>query len=333
MVLLLTEQGISVSIQQGNIVIEGNNLKRKFPKELLETVIIFGNVNLTTPFVNFCLTKNVNISFFSIKGKYFGRLTSTINTNIFRLKKQLFLTDEKEYKTELSKKIIFAKITNQIETLRRYDVSVEKPLIKNINEMVFNRRKIEEISSIDELLGIEGYCARVYFNGLSKILPEEYKFKGRNKRPPRDPFNSMLSLGYTLAMNEIMGQLEAVYLNPYGGFLHKDRERHPTLASDLVEEWRALLIYSLCLDLVLNDKIKLDDFVTYEDVYGVFLTQKGMKIFLAALADRWDQRNNYLDYLKYPVTFRKAIYHQCSSLARSIEYSDTDIYQPILIRW
>ena len=105
-------------------------------------------------------------------------------------------------------------------------------------------------------MGYEGAAARIYFSTLGKLIDSEFIFSGRNKRPPLDPFNSMISLGYSIILNEIYGKLEGKGLNPYFGILHKDREKHPTLASDMMEEWRAVLIDTLVMGMLNGQPLK-----------------------------------------------------------------------------
>lgn len=110
-----------------------------------------------------------------------------------------------------------------------------------MNEKALNSKGIEQ------LMGYEGTAARLYFGQLGELINPVFFFTGRTRRPPTDPFNSMISLGYSIILNELYGKIEGKGLNPYFGIMHKDREKHPTLASDLMEEWRAVLIDSTAL--------------------------------------------------------------------------------------
>lgn len=125
--------------------------------------------------------------------------------------------------------------------------------------------KISENLTLKEIMGYEGNAAREYFCGLSKIIKPEFSFKGRNRMPPKDPFNSLISLGYTLLLHEAYGEIENKGLSPYCGYLHSDHERHPTLASDLMEEWRAVIVDSVVLSLIQGNEISPDDFYTDKD--------------------------------------------------------------------
>lgn len=180
-------------------------------------------------------------------------------------------------------------------------------------------------------MGHEGTAAKYYFKGLSKVIDPDFAFTGRNRMPPKDAFNSMLSLGYTIMMYEIYGELENKGLTPYGGFIHADRERHPTLASDLMEEWRAVIIDSVVMSLCNGKEISPDEFVTDEETGGVFLTKAGMRIFLKKLEAKLRSETGYIEST-YRMSFRRAFRHQVNALTQAIEASDPLLYEPIVIR-
>lgn len=133
----------------------------------------------------------------------------------------------------MAKKIISAKLKNQSVVLRRYEKSRGLELQDEQKMLNICRAKIPRCTSVPEVIGYEGQGAKYYFAGLSKCVEEDFKFSGRNKRPPKDEFNSMLSLGYSILMNEVYSKIEMKGLNPYFGFIHRDAEKHPTLASDV----------------------------------------------------------------------------------------------------
>lgn len=128
----------------------------------------------------------------------------------------------------------------------RYAPTEKKEEVQHIIEqMKLAAKNIDKCTSVSQIMGYEGIAARHYFMGLSKCILPEFGFCGRSRRPPKDEFNSMISLGYAMLMNEIYGAVEGKGLNVYAGFLHQDRERHPTVASDMMEEWRSVLIDSM----------------------------------------------------------------------------------------
>ncbi|MDO5718871.1 MAG: CRISPR-associated endonuclease Cas1, partial [Tissierellia bacterium] len=176
----------------------------------------------------------------------------------------------------------------------------------------------------------EGIVSKNYYSALGKIMPKDFKFNKRTRRPPRDPFNSMISLGYTILLHEIIGQIESVGLSAYGGFVHGHTRKHPSLASDLIEEFRQIIVDSLVISMVLNGRVSINDFEITAD--GVFLNKDFLKLFLAELQNKMEIKQNYLSYLDNPVSYRKAIYHQSIKFSKAIENSDPFLYNPLRIR-
>ena len=332
--LYLCEHGAVIGIEGGYFkVVHKDKSETRIPKETLEAIALFGNNNLTTPCVEECLKRDIPVSFFSANGAYFGRLESTRHSNIFRQKKQIYLSDDPKFCLEFSKSILTAKTKNQVTILRRYMRTTRTDVNDEITFMLKNIRKIETSENSDVCKGYEGLIAREYFSALAKMVPEEFKFKGRNKQPPRDAFNSMLSLGYTMLMYEIYGEIENAGLTPYAGFLHKDRERHPTLASDLMEEWRAVLIDSVVLSLVVGREISIEEFWNDENTGGVFLSHEAMKTFLKKYELKMRQNTKYIEEAgKSFSSYRQVIRFQVQKLVHMIMEHDVKEYHPIIIR-
>lgn len=217
-------------------------------------------------------------------------------------------------------------VENQIKNYRE---NIDRP----IAEMKYMQQKVVEMAkSVDQLMGYEGNAARIYFRTLGKLIDPEFAFTGRNRRPPLDPFNSMLSLGYSIILNEIYGKLEGKGLNPYFGMLHQDREKHPTLASDMMEEWRAVLVDTTVMGILNGHELSVDDFYSEENKLGVFLSDRAFKIYLKKLEEKFRSDNKYLSYVDYSVSFRKALDLQVNQLAKMLETGDLTLYKPVKIR-
>ena len=142
----------------------------------------------------------------------------------------------------------------------------------------------------------------------------------------------MFSLGYSILMNEIYSKIELKGLNPYFGLLHRDAEKHPTLASDLMEEWRAVIVDATVMSLINGHEIQKEDFVCNQDEPGCFLTRSGLKSFLNKLEKKLQTEVRYLKYVDYAVSFRRAIFLQIEQLVKAIEKGDASLYEPIQIR-
>ncbi|MGP1441458.1 MAG: CRISPR-associated endonuclease Cas1 [Anaerovoracaceae bacterium] len=331
-ILYVNENGASIGIKSNRIVVLSKDKSfRSIPLETLDGITILGKSQLTTDCMETCLKKGIPVAFFSKGGRFFGRLISTGHVKAALQRKQGELYD-KDFSLGLSKKIVAAKIRNQLVLLKRYakneavDIQTEEKSIKAL----FG--KIVLANSISELMGYEGNVARMYFKGLSKCINQDFAFKGRNRRPPRDPFNSMISLGYSILLNEIYSEIEQKGLNPYFGFLHRDAENHPTLASDLMEEWRAILVDATVMSLINGNEISLDEFeIDYENG-GCYISKEGLNIFLRKFEKKLQTKIKYLKYVDYSVSFRQAIALQTSHLVKAVEAEDYNIYEPIVIR-
>lgn len=152
------------------------------------------------------------------------------------------MSDDEDFSNNFAKRIIYAKISNQIVILRRYSRNSDNDVSDEIKMMKICTQKLDNAHTSEEIMGFEGTAAKYYFSALSKLVNNDFSFNCRSRMPPKDPFNSMLSLGYTLLMYEIYGEIENKGLSPYAGFLHKDRERHPTLASEFIEKEGVIII-------------------------------------------------------------------------------------------
>ena len=314
-------------------VIQSDDLLRTLPIESVEGITIIGNGQMTTPCISECLKRGISIQYYSPKGSYFGKLSSTKHVNTKRQRLQVRLTEDKTFALTLSKIILQAKLNNQIVLLRRYQRNSKIHVNEEINTIKRLKDKISSGKDLPEISGYEGNAARAYFKGLNNLINvSEFKFNGRNRRPPKDPFNSLLSFGYTILLNDIYGAIESRGLNPYFAFLHQDREKHPTLSSDLIEEWRPIIVDSIAMALINGREISIENFYRDKATRGVYFTKEGLKKYILKIEKRLDTSMRYLNYIDYPVSFRRAIDMQVLQLCKAIEEKDPNLYQPVIIR-
>lgn len=304
--------------------------KQVFPIETIECICVIGNVQLTTQCIKTCMEKGIRIAYYTEFGKLCGVVQSMNHIHVDLERKQVLL-GENEFACILGKNILQAKVHNQWVYLNRMsrkrgiDVSTELKQIRN------SENKLDNMGDLSQLMGYEGIAARYYFQGLSKLLPEEFRFQKRTKRPPKDPFNAMLSYGYAIVMDEIYGKLLERGLNPYFGFIHKDKNHHAALVSDLIEEWRTVLIDSLVYSLISEKEILINQFERLSNE-AVCISKEGKKIFFRKFERKMNMETKYLSYLDFPVDFRKAIEFQITSLIEAIEKNNPYVYTPIRIR-
>ncbi|MCI9102407.1 MAG: CRISPR-associated endonuclease Cas1 [Lachnospiraceae bacterium] len=331
--LYVCEHGAIIGISGNRFQVKyKDGMIKSVPAETLEVIEVFGKAQITTQCLEECLMRGVNVIFYSSYGSYYGRLISTNHVNVKRQRKQAEVGLNVKFNLEMAKRIIEAKIRNQIVILRRYARNRNSDIKRPVAEMQYMLPKIQNGISIEQIMGFEGNAAKIYFKVLGELINPDFFFTGRSRRPPLDPFNSMISLGYSIVLNEIYGKLEARGLNPYFGIMHSDREKHPTLASDLIEEWRAVLIDSIALSMLNGHELGKNDFYTDVDEPGVFLRKEAFKLYIQKLEKKFRSQNRYLTYVDYSVSFRRAIDLQIGQLIKAIETENVDEYKPIMIR-
>ena len=328
--LYVYENGSEIYHDSDQIVIKSKNIIRKIPIERLSHLILFSRVNIKTSTIRVCMKNGISMTWLSKTGKFYGKLFSSSHIMIKKQRMQFKLGENSAFKLNFAKKIIEAKINNQKVVLQRISRMQNKDVSDNIKMIKILNSKVKNAKSIQEILGYEGNASKNYFEGLSNVIPENFKFKGRSKRPPKDAFNSLISFGYTLLMYEIYSVIEIQGLNPYAGFMHRDKENHPTLASDLMEEWRPVLIDYLVLHLIIEEKITVNMFNITES--GVFISKEGIKIFIKEYERRLLVKSNYLNYLEHKTSFRKGIMHQVENLSKCLLNENLDDLYPVHIK-
>lgn len=328
--IYILEHGSKISFRENQINIDyKNGTNCKVPIEMLEDINIFGRVQMTEQCTVECLVRGIPVAYYSTNGKYHGRLESLNHVNVERQRMQAGLNNT-DFAINLSKQIIKGKIKNQLVVLQRYARSKQLGISAFMNQIKFCREKIDTCDSIAQIMGYEGIAARIYFEALALLVDEEFKFRGRSKRPPKDEFNALLSLGYSIVMNEIFTKIVQKGLNPYFGFLHQDKPKHATLASDLLEEWRSILVDSLVLKMINGHEILKEHFYRGEDG-GFYLNKEGMSIFISAIDKKMKTVVKYFDDCA-EADFRRGIEIQVMKLVHAMQAGDALIYKPVEIR-
>jgi CRISPR-associated protein Cas1 len=334
--IYLTEHGSLLSRRENKLIIsQSQEMIKDFPIEKVESIVLIGSASITSPLMTELMERDITLTWISSNGKFYGRLEPSRSVNIERQMLQFKKAEDEEFSLAISKKWIEAKLRNSIIMLNRW--SRERELIDLNQQITQIKETIEKITysnSLDNLRGLEGYGSKCYFDAIKRIVPPQYEFKERNRQPPRDAFNSLLSFAYTLLIYEIYTAITLKGLHPYRSFLHSPRRGHPALASDLMEEWRALFSDALAMNSLTHKIVTQEDFVTLPESKGggVYLSQTANKKFINQFEKKLRSHNRYLDYIDYPTSFRESIAFQVGSLVKAIENNDPDIYRPILIR-
>jgi CRISPR-associated protein Cas1 len=287
--LYLTEQGSILRKAGDRLLVEKDEeVILDIPYHKLESVLLFGSVQVTTQALGELLEKGVQLSLFSRQGGFRGSLVPPRGKNIDLRLAQFERHRDGASALKIAAAIVAAKIANGLAVLDRYRVRNEVPegweqVRPGLEQSVGAVAGATNIAALD---GVEGSAARAYFGALMAFNRSPFTWPGRVKHPATDPLNAMLSLTYTLLMNEFTGLLEANGLDPYLGFLHQVDYGRPSLALDLMEPFRHPVADRFVLTMVNRGIFDVTDFRESGDRPGTFLATGAMKRYLAEY-ERW----------------------------------------------
>lgn len=284
---------------------------------------VMGNVQISTQAVQGLCEAGIPICYFSQGGWFYGITTGLNSKNIFLRRTQFRLAEEEWFALSLARQLVAGKIRNQRTMLQRNHVEPKADDLAALKRMA---EATECAQSMDELLGIEGNGARLYFQnfaGMIKVEEEEtekaqfrFDFAGRNRRPPRDAVNALLSLGYSLLVKDLTIACYAVGFDPYLGFYHQPRFGRPALALDLMEPFRPLIADSAVLAAINTRMVAPKDFVQAGP--AVALTPAGRKAFFRSYELRMDSLVTH-PLFEYRVSYRRLLEIQARLLARVLD--------------
>lgn len=333
--LYIQEQGAQLGCHGERFVVNrsGKTLL-DISRHYVEQIFIFGRVQITAAAMSFCLTRKVPVYLFSGKGSYFGALCSVPGNQVYLRKKQYEITQKLDKIHEFAQSVVQAKIQNYRTFLLRY--SRNHPAFKPekyVDEMTRLEKKLQEADSTDVIRGIEGAATAVYYLGFSKIVQPPFVFQGRNRRPPTDPVNGMLSFGYTLVYYNLYSYICARNLDPDLGLFHCVTPGHHSLSSDLLEEFRAPIVDSLVVSICNNRHLMPDDFYFAEtegSKQPCFMKDPARKLFIHHFEEKMAGTVSHPDSNE-PVTWRRCLDLQVMRLRRFIE-GTVQRYEPYNVR-
>lgn len=260
--LYITNEKSFLHAENQNILIKEGENSFKIPIINLENIVIFSYLGASSEAIKLCGDNNISINFISPSGRYMGCFCRPQYGNIITRKKQYRICEDEKDSLFVSQNIVKAKAVNQKSVLLRYIRDNKRDDLKS-NIILFDSylNKIYDTQNYNELLGIEGTLSKIYFNVFPELIKQsDFVFLGRNKNPPRDMVNSLLSLFYVILTNRYTAALNSVGLDSYSGFYHKDRSGRNSLSCDLMEELRAPLVDRFVLNLINNRIITKKDF-------------------------------------------------------------------------
>jgi CRISPR-associated protein Cas1 len=287
-------------------------------------VNVMGNIQITTQAIQSLCEAGVPVSYFSMGGWFYGITTGMNTKNIALRRSQFRLADSDWFALNLARGLVAGKIKNQRTMLQRNHIEPSRGALVSMKAMA---ERAERAESLQSLLGIEGTAARAYFEqfaGMIKVGDDPdasprgftFDFEGRNRRPPRDPVNALLSLAYSMLAKDLTVACYAVGFDPWMGFYHQMRHGRPALALDLMEPFRPLIADSAVLSAINTRMVTEKDFVKAGD--SVALTPAGRKGFYRAYELRMDALATH-PLFDYRVSYRRMLEIQARLLARVIE--------------
>ena len=290
------------------------------PLITVESISVFGNIQVTAQMLAMLLQRGIDISYFTLYGKYLGHTAPDRSKNIFLRMIQYDIYQNEERRLHYARTIVRNKITNQIRLIESHRYADAFPWREDVSEMQRHLAALDQKQTAGEILGIEGICSNIYFHSYGAMFKSSVRFEKRTRRPPKDPINVILSLAYTFLTREVSSVLEAESFEVCLGFLHGIRYGRKSLALDIVEEFRQPVVDRLVLKLF--NKRMLSEYDFEEDDFDqITLNEEGFHRFCSAY-EKWMNGTDP----EAGEHFRSRIRQQAAELKRSLKQSY--MYQP-----
>ncbi len=329
--LYIQEQGSVLAREDERLIVKkAQETLLEVPAAKIDQIFIFGNCTITTPAMTYCLKEDIPIVLFSSRGNYYGIIDSPLGDNVSLHQRQFTRAADPEFCLTTAKTLIEAKLHNCRVLLQRHQrrkkIAAIAAAIERLGEISV---RLARAATVEEVNGYEGAGAAQYFAAVGQLVDPPFRFSQRTRQPPTDPVNSLLSLGYTLLFYNLYALITARGLHPYVGHLHLMRDRHPALASDLIEEFRAPIVDSLVLYLVNSKLFALTDFSRLPNG-PCLLTDSARKTFFRFFEQKM------LTQVTHPhtgivVDYRRCLDLQVCQMADWIR-GNVAAYQPMRIR-
>ena len=290
----------------------------EWPCADVEHVMVFGNIQITTQAMQSLLSHGIEMALFSVHGSLFGQLTPPGAKNIILRQQQYQMHQDTEFVLDFSRIIVRHKILAAIKFLKVFDYNHPGTLKPNeIKDFENLLTSVGTIDSLDALRGYEGAASAKYFSLLGRLLPDEFKFSHRSRRPPKDPANAVLSFGYTIVASELQALLDGVGFDPYLGYYHQIHYGRTSLALDLLELFRHSLVDRLMTNLFNMKVLNKNDFQVVAKG-GIYLSASGKKKFFGQYERMVGCYEGEVPNPKRKSGYRKLFQDQVNLLVKSI---------------
>lgn len=326
--LYVNEQGAKIGIRGGRVRVTRHNQEIQQVRAIdVSQINITGNVQMSSQLMRAMFSREIPIMWFSYGGWFQGIAHGLPSKHVELRRRQVGIAAQAGL--PVARRLVEGKIRNCRTFLRRNsrtDVSVALPQLKNLADQAM------EAKSVESLLGIEGTAARLYFGRFAGMLRNDklgtFDVNGRNRRPPRDAVNCLLSYAYSLLVKDLTATTHGVGFDPYLGLYHRPRFGRPALALDLAEEFRPLIADSVVVNVINNGEIRPTGFIVRAQ--GVSLTQQARRSFLAAYERRLEHEITHPTY-KYRITYRRVLEVQARMLGAYL-LNEIPEYVPFMTR-
>lgn len=280
-VIYVREQGACIHKSNLQLAVQkGQHILKKVPLSYVEQLAVFGNVQITMQLMQYLLQQGIEIHYFTYGGNYLGCSKGEHSRNIFLRCAQYEIFSDMEKRMVIARTLVEGKIKNQLTVIRKYrwDTVGECNWHADVQSLENQLELLEKKNSIEEIMGTEGFASTIYFRSYGQMFKSELKFGGRNRRPPRDPVNAVLSLTYTFLTRDMCSILDVQSFETYLGFLHGIRYGRKSLALDLIELFRQPVADRLVLRLFNKQILTKYDF-REDDMEGIYLNEDGFQKF------------------------------------------------------
>lgn len=323
----LAKDGECVAVHQGGA------LKGKIPIHTLEGLVCFGQVACSPFVLGHCAEHGVTVSWLTEYGRFLASMHGPVRGNVLLRREQYRWADSETASAALARAMVIGKVANSRTVLLRAARDTEHPLLHAACEHLARCLvRLREDMPLNVVRGLEGEAANAYFGAFSALIrsPDPaFRFAGRNRRPPLDAVNCLLSFLYTLLAHDVRGALESCGLDPAVGFLHRDRPGRPSLALDIMEEFRPYLADRLACTLINRGQVKAKGFKLAESG-AVSMDDATRKEVITAWQERKQESVEH-PFLQEKMSVGLLWHYQARLLARHIR-GDLDAYPPFIIR-
>jgi CRISPR-associated protein Cas1 len=336
--LFVTTQKAYLKKEGETVVVKvQGEIRLRIPIHTLDGIVCFGNIMCSPFLMGFCAERNVTVSFLSEQGRFLARVQVPVSGNVLLRRDQYRYADDKDNSSKIARAILTGKLANCRIVLKRairdHPDKLDCEEVRQASKLIKSSlKRLQSELSLNVLRGIEGDVAHIYYKVFDNLITSQkvdFVFNGRNRRPPLDNVNCLLSFIYTLVMHDVRSALETAGLDPAVGFLHRDRPGRLGLALDMMEEFRPFIADRLTLSLINLSQVANDGFKKSESG-AVLMNDETRKTVLIAYQKRKKDELKH-PFLKEKVTVGMLFYIQALLMARYLR-GDLDGYPPFIWR-